>query len=269
MISKIWKELTIILVIIAGIWILLSKIPHPDSLDMSISQEKQKILGDKILEELTKTRPRIDNSIINNSIQKIKDRLIAANEERKSKMKNKSVEKIEYQIIVLEDSMVNAFALPGGIIVIFSGLLEFADSPEEIAGVISHEMGHIEKNHIIQKIYTRFGITLVTRILTGSDPTIATEMGEMVTENYFSRKKELEADNFAYQLLENAQVNPRIMATFFKKISKRENSSWNIKVLATHPDSNERYQNALLYKPSDQFKEKKFDINWKKVKSGL
>lgn len=269
MIKKIWKELVITLIVISGIWIALSKMPQPDGFDMSISQEKQRVLGEKILDELKQTRPEIKNAIIGQSVQKIEKRLLDAKKHQKKKGDETNTGKIKYRIIVLEDPMVNAFALPGGIIVVFSGLLDFIDSGEELAGVIAHEMGHIEKDHVIQKIYTRFGIALITRILTGNDPTIATEMGEMITENYFSRKKEVEADDYALNLLEAAQINPRVMAAFFKKIAKKENASWNIKVLSTHPDSNERYQNALLYEVSDDFEEKKFNINWKKIKHSL
>ncbi len=265
MIQKIWKELAVVLVAGVGIWFGFSQFTCSDLTPMKISQEKQQLLGEKIYDELKKTRKPVSSPEVRTAVDNIKIRLMKSLE--KKDRDNKKDQSNTYQIYVLDDPMVNAFALPGGIIVIFSGLVDFCDTPEELAGVIAHEMGHIENEHVMQKIYTRFGLALMTRLFTGNDPTIATEMGEMITENYFSRQMEEEADSFALDLLERTSIQPRVLAAFFKKISKLEMDVMNIKALSTHPDSNERYQNVLLYEVKKDFQEKKISLDWQKVRN--
>ncbi len=265
MIQKIWKELVFILLAGVGIWFGFSQFTCSDLTPMKVPQEKQKLLGEKIYDELKKTRKSVTSPEVRAAVDNIKFRLMKSLE--KKDRANKKDKSNTYQIYILDDPMVNAFALPGGIIVIFSGLVQFCDTPEELAGVIAHEMGHVENEHVIQKIYTRFGITLMSRLFTGNDPTIATEMGEMITENYFSRQMEEEADSFALDLLERSSIQPRVLATFFKKISKNEINIMNIKALSTHPDSNERYQNVLLYEVKKDFQEKKISLDWQKVRN--
>lgn len=173
-----------------------------------------------------------------------------------------------YQFTVIDNEDVNAFTIPGAKIFICKGLLTFADTPEEIAAVLAHEIGHAEKRHVINKIVKELGIGIVFTIITGGDPGIITEIIRLVASTGFDRDQEKEADEFALQLLDKSGIHPKHMESFFKKINDLHDVNMP-EIFMTHPDSDKRAEKASSYKLSDNFKEKAFDINWESVKEAI
>jgi predicted Zn-dependent protease len=172
----------------------------------------------------------------------------------------------DYRFEVFDNSMINAFTLPGGIILISKGLLEFADSPEEVAAVIAHEMGHVENRDVIRRLIRELSIN----ILLSQDTYVLSEVSKNLSSNSYSRKQETAADEFALKTLEESNIEPRILATFFRKIKDKEGDlPPYLEAFSSHPNFSSRITYCLEYQPGEGFEEEDFDMNWEEVKSRL
>jgi Zn-dependent protease with chaperone function len=139
---------------------------------------------------------------------------------------------------VVDVPIVNAVALPGGRILIFRGLIDEAKSPDEVAGVLAHEIGHVEHRHVLVALLRRFGIGL----LVGSGGSAA-EYGQALLESRYSRAAESEADDYSIEHLVKAGVSPAPTAAFFERLGKEEAAMPKMFVyMASHPPSAERRQ---------------------------
>ncbi len=129
--------------------------------------------------------------------------------------------KTQFAFHVVESEYPNAFALPGGHIVITTALLRLADRPEELLGVIAHEMAHITQHHHARKIISAAGPVVIFGIFLHSrDQTLdvlSSGSGLLVTRG-FSQEYELEADDFGWKYLVAANIDPRGMIDMFKKL---------------------------------------------------
>ena len=143
--------------------------------------------------------------------------------------------------------MVNAVALPGSQVLLFDGLVQQAESPEELAGVLAHEVGHVRERHVMTALLRQFGLSV---LLAGSNSGLTDTVFGLASMNY-SRKAEREADQFARRRMREADISPLGAAGFFERMAQRygdeENDSGIIGWIATHPSSGERaqsYRNA-------------------------
>lgn len=165
----------------------------------------------------------------------------------------------QFEFHIVRDADLNAFALPGGVVVINSGLIERADSANELLGVIAHEISHVTERHGVRNIISSAGLVLTVQMLIGDAGgvfgTIAGAAPLLLTQSY-SRDFERDADQRGVALLEAAAVDPRGMETFFRKIVEREkkleqqigdeNAAAALKALSrfvsTHPATEERIE---------------------------
>lgn len=148
-----------------------------------------------------------------------------------------------FQVTVVENHAVNAFALPGGYIVVFSGLLKKANGPEEVAGVLGHELNHVLLRHAMERIVKNMGLIAVVTVLTGNQQGMAGVMKELGIELAtlkFGRAQELEADLEGLRLLHRARVSPEGMIGFFQRLADLEGRQ--VELLSTHPMSEARAQ---------------------------
>ena len=176
----------------------------------------------------------------------------------------------DYTIVVLDDPQVNAFTIPGGNIYVFKGLISFCESPEQLAAVLAHEMGHVEKRHTVDRLVREFGLSILFSVMTGGDSVLLYDLYQTLISTGFSRSQEKEADQFALELLEDANISPKSIASFFRKLN-RENLAYNekIELIMTHPHNNARIKASLAYEVDVDFKEIPLDLNWEKIKRAL
>lgn len=176
----------------------------------------------------------------------------------------------DYNIIVLDNAQINAFTIPGGNIYVFSGLISFCDSPEQLAAVLAHEMGHVEKRHTVDRLAREFGLSVLFSIMTGGDTVLLSDLYQTLISSGFSRSQEKEADQFALNLLEDASISPKSIASFFRKLN-RENLAYdeNIELVMTHPHNNTRIKASLNHEVDETFKEIPFNLNWEEIKAAL
>jgi beta-barrel assembly-enhancing protease len=145
--------------------------------------------------------------------------------------------KYKYQFHVADDNTVNAFAMPGGYVVMHTGLLRLAANAEEVAGVLAHEVQHVERRHSLRGMVQSLGVTAIVGLIFGDLGAIASMGGDLLKLK-FSRDNETEADREGLKALVAAKINPSGMRDFFGRMA--EQSKIDLGILSTHPASDER-----------------------------
>lgn len=126
-----------------------------------------------------------------------------------------------YQFHIVEEEDPNAFALPGGHVVVNSGLLQMTERPEEVLAVIAHEVAHVTERHLYRKQISTAGPLMVCRIfLSGRVGALGALGGgtALVVGAGFSQEYETEADDIGWKYLVAANIDPRGMADTFRKM---------------------------------------------------
>jgi len=157
-----------------------------------------------------------------------------------------------FRVYVVNHPMVNAFAAPGGLIVVFRGLLEQTKTPEELAGVLAHEVQHVLQRHvsraILEEASTGVLLAAVSGDLSGA-MTYGLQAASTIGSLKYSRGHEKEADTKGFQMLAAAGVNPQGMVSFFKTMKEKHPDVPDLfKYLSTHPQTDDRiaYLEALV-----------------------
>lgn len=175
---------------------------------------------------------------------------------------NHTVAKIspwKFQFHLLADTKtVNAFALPGGQIFITMGLLEKLQTEAQLAGVLSHEMGHVIERHSAEQLAkSQLGQAMVMAVgVAARDPNhphyamnatmLASVINQMV-ELRFSRKDEAAADIWGLKLMEQAGFNPRAMIQVMEILKAADRQGHPIEMFQTHPNPDARIENIEKY----------------------
>ena len=186
-------------------------------------------LGDNVVRSLTKKRPACVNSNGQRALQSLVARLSAASGSKKT-----------FKVQVVKWRLVNAFATPGERVVLTSGLIRQARSPEEVAGVLAHEMGHGIELHPESGFIRAIGLSALAEAMFGGG-TIA-NIGLVLTRLKYSRDGERDADRHALRILKQAEIGAQGFADFFRRQWKRRQSrvGRQFSVFSTHPGARER-----------------------------
>lgn len=149
--------------------------------------------------------------------------------------------------VIQDDSTLNAFCTPGGYIYVYTGILKFLDSEDQLAGVLGHEIAHADMRHSTRQMTKMYGVQVVAQVLAGNKEAIAQVAGGILGLS-FSRKFEKEADLKSVQYLCSTDYNADGGAGFFIKINEMGGSG-TPEFLSTHPDPGDRieeYQNNAI-----------------------
>lgn len=148
--------------------------------------------------------------------------------------------------IIDEPDQINAFALPGGYVYVYTGLLKQADSEAEVAGVLAHEIGHVVARHATERLTLLYGYRLGVSLLLGDDPS---EIKKLMANLFgtggllaYSRQNEYEADKLGVKYVVRAGYDPKGMLQFFQKLKilQQHEPSKLEQLLSTHPPISER-----------------------------
>jgi Zn-dependent protease with chaperone function len=148
---------------------------------------------------------------------------------------------------VIDHEMINAFAVPGGRIVIMRGLLKAAGNPEEVAGVLAHEIGHVVYHDPTRAALRAAGTAGILGLLLGDvfGAGIVVVASDAVINASYQRDAEIRADEIAYGLLAEAELPSRPFAGFFTKLrGKYGEMDGILKLIASHPGLEGRAQRA-------------------------
>ncbi len=164
--------------------------------------------------------------------------------------------KYSYEFHVVQDDSLNAFAMPGGIVVVHTGLISATQRPEELAGVLAHEVQHVEQRHSLEGMVKNLGLRAVWALATGDlGGTLAGQAAVQLTSLKFSRDAETEADEKGFDALVKQGIDPSGMPAFFKTMSDKAADA-PAAFISTHPLSKDRQQ--ALQKRVDDLQDKDF-----------
>jgi Zn-dependent protease with chaperone function len=162
---------------------------------------------------------------------------------------------VELTVHVLDHGMVNAFALPGGHIVFFRGLLEQADTPAEVAAVFAHEMGHVEARDPTRIALRSAGSIGVLGLLFGdfAGGALVLFLTERLIQADYTREAEAAADSYAYALLIRTGQPPSAIATFFERLmAENGDQAGIVQHFLSHPALGDRIAAARAATPKAQ-----------------
>jgi beta-barrel assembly-enhancing protease len=148
----------------------------------------------------------------------------------------------EFRVFVVRDTTVNAFAAPGGFVVVHSGLLAATKTPEELAGVLAHEIQHVVHRHSTRAVIREAPLRLALSALSGGGgmETAASIAGTLGVLRY-RRADEAEADRDGLRLLEAAHVDPAGMVAFMRTLETRHGGGARlVSYLSSHPRTADR-----------------------------
>lgn len=124
---------------------------------------------------------------------------------------------LESEIGVANIAANNAITLPGGKIILFNGLLRNASSPDEVAGVLGHELGHVANRDVLESLLRQLGLSV---LLGGLDGNIG-GYTNMLLSTAYSRSAETRADDFAIAALKQSSISTKPTAAFFRRLSDK------------------------------------------------
>jgi predicted Zn-dependent protease len=252
------RDLLVLVGVFGFIWLVFSLFTYPKDPKL-LNVDKEEKLGESYL-DLILLNPifqEFDNERIDSAVRVLGDRLEGG-------LVNSEY---NYRYVVFDNEMINAFTLPGGNILISTGLIGFCDTPEELAAVIAHEMGHVEERHVVSRLVKELGI----EILTSGDIYVLGEVTGLITSTSFDRRQEEAADLFAAGLLERSGIEPRTLATLFRKLEEETDNELmqHFEIVSTHPNFRSRIREALSYTPIEGFEEEALELDWEDIKSEL
>jgi Zn-dependent protease with chaperone function len=153
-----------------------------------------------------------------------------------------------YEFHVVQDDSLNAYALPGGVVVVHTALIAATKRPEELAGVLAHEVQHVELRHSLHGAVKNLGLKAVWALTTGDlGSSLAGQAALQLTSLKFSRQDETAADDKGFASLVAQKIDPSGMAEFFKTMSEKAPDA-PVAFVSTHPLSEDRLRelNARL-----------------------
>jgi predicted Zn-dependent protease len=141
----------------------------------------------------------------------------------------------------------NAFALPGGTIIITDQMIEFAESQEEILAILAHELGHVEERHILQLVVQSSFAALVAATVTADAASLSALVAgipAILLQKKYSRDFEDKADEYAFDMLKRHDVSPEAFASIMERIDDNKESMRSFSFMDTHPITEERIRKA-------------------------
>lgn len=265
----VWLTVLLVLAgIIAGLFA--AHDPLVQMVTNRIPPEWEVTMGDKVFETIKLQKTLIEDPKLDQQLEALTAPLL----------RGMGKQPYPFHFHIVKDDTINAFALPGGQVVIHSELILKADSAEEVAGVLAHEISHVTKRHSVRNMVKSMGMYFLFQFffhdvkdLLG----VLTSNTRYLIGQKFSRDYEREADETGWQYLIVADVNPRGMITFFEKLKQEQDGNVagavqeSLAFMSTHPATSERIA-RLEAKAKELPKGKKyagFDLNFAEFKNNL
>jgi Zn-dependent protease with chaperone function len=166
---------------------------------------------------------------------------------------------IQFRFHIMEMPIANAFAIPGGHVVVTTGLLKLVDRPEELAGAVAHEIAHVTQKHMFRQIISAMGPALLFQLFMGNQGGLVGALGagsQLLMTQSFSQEYELEADAVGWNYLVTAHIDPRGLTDILRKLKAEEDKERfgdiEIAALRSHPNTQKRID--------------RLEVKWKKLK---
>lgn len=220
-----------------------------------ISPETEARLGRQVVEALSEQGALIESGPALDAVRDIGDRLTRDS-------------RYDYRWLLLDNEQVNAFAAPGGVVVVHTGLIQAAGSAEELAGVLAHEIQHVELRHSLQNMIHALGWASVLTVVLGDVSALAGVLIYQAGATSFSRDLEREADEQGLLALQKAGIDTRGMLTFFRRLDAER--ALYVPLLSSHPataERIERLEQAIRRQPSATVEP--LALDWPRIQASL
>ena len=233
----------LVLLVAASAWIYVEGLPRvADWAARNIPSSLEERLGDKVLAGLDRTR-LAPSKLGAERQDELTRRLLAFQKAAGLEPARRIVFRTPR-----EGPGVNAFALPGGVIVFFDGIVAMADdNPDVLLAVLAHESGHQQLHHMTRALFRGLGAAALAGVLWGDYSSVASNAALLFGQLRYSRSDENEADEFALAALPRAGVSPGALASFFFREDAEAKKKGHVPIewLSTHPGSRDRAERAL------------------------
>jgi predicted Zn-dependent protease len=236
--KALFKGLSIV-VTFFGIWFLLSQIDYITFFKIDKAKSAtEKGVGDMIWDQIKTT----EDIIVNDSITKTLDKLL------KPLCNENGIERDSLKVHIIQKDEVNAFALPDGHLVVYSGLIGASKNEQALIGVLGHEIAHIENNHVMKKLSKEIGFSVLMSITTGNNNSgVIREVMHTLSSSAYDRSLEKEADIASVEYMIKAKVDPAPFADFLYEMSFDNKLASALSWVNSHPESEERAKYVLEY----------------------
>ncbi|WP_338793062.1 M48 family metallopeptidase [Bernardetia sp. MNP-M8] len=144
--------------------------------------------------------------------------------------------------IIQDDETLNAFCAPGGYIYVYTGLIKYLDTEDQLAGVMGHEIAHADKRHVTDQMTKQYGYETLFAIFFGEDQGQLAGIAKGLLSLKYGRDAEREADDFSVKYLCDTEYQSNGAAGFFQKIINEGQSSSPPEFLSTHPNPDNRVE---------------------------
>ena len=219
------------------------------SLVARVPVEWEQELGDKVMAELRQSETFIEDAKLHTNLVMAVAPLLRA----------VPTNALGFKFYLLRHPLPNAFALPGGHVVVTTSLMALADRPEEIAGVVAHEMAHVTLKHGIRKIVSSAGPYILCRLFMRDNSGLLGMLAgssQLLVSQSFSQEYELEADDVGWQYLVAAHIDPRGLTDMLRKLKAEQES---MKLAQVGPQ-------AFSSHPATDKRIRRLDGKWEKLK---
>jgi len=142
--------------------------------------------------------------------------------------------------IIKDDTTLNAFCTPGGYIYIYTALIKYLESEDQLAGVMGHEMAHADRRHSTEAMTRQYGIQTLIDIVFGQNKGQLVRIAAGLKSLQFSRANETQADEYSVITLYPTAYNAKGAAGFFQKMIDQGSSGRSPEFLSTHPNPDNR-----------------------------
>ena len=222
--------------ILAGFWFLLPRAAGPIASQVPLSWEEG--LGRTVQRQALALMAAGSRVCTGRAGQQAVERLVR-------RLSAAEPSRYRFRVTVVDDGTVNAFAAPGGYIVVFRGLIDNSPGADGLAGVMAHEMGHVIERHGLENTVKALGLSFVMAALIGDTSgiaDIATDMARNLATSRFSRDAEREADRVAVDMLNRTGISGRGFQAFFQTIARRSGTEEKSvgRYFASHPPTGGR-----------------------------
>ena len=151
----------------------------------------------------------------------------------------------------LDVDILNAAAIPGNHIIVFKKIIRDGRSPDELAGVLAHEIAHVRRRHVTEALLRELGIGALIRLFAGG---IGANTQQLVSLSY-TRANEAQADADAIESLKRAGIDPRPTADLFARLGSKNGDNASLQWLQSHPASGGRAKRfAASYDPKTTYR---------------
>jgi predicted Zn-dependent protease len=199
----------LVVAVAAAVWLL--DVNPSQTIARMLPQQTREAMGRSVVAQLTGHMRRCETADGRTALDRLTQRLAAAASDTPAKVR----------VVVIDWALVNAFAAPGGQILLTRGLLQKAASPDEVAGVLAHEIGHTVELHPEAGLVRAMGLAAAAQLVFAGSTGTATNIGLLLTQLRYTRVAEREADAHALRTLQNAGISSKGFGDFFERLDPK------------------------------------------------